>query len=282
MIYSTLFTAGLHRAQEQSDGQVSFPSTSTHRSRRANRGPTFGAQLNVPPNPSVVMSPSRRTQFAALSSRRKLKSSFSSSTSSPFASLKTPIKAAEVAARMQSLLLSPSRPAQRSSLSLTTVSQLPDMSGAPAKPKPVSRMRRMVPAKKPPPSAPLPSIPPSAMGSASSSPSPYASQPLPDVPMGHNTPRGPKYHQLERPPAQPSFVPSTPPTFSVAPSTPIATPQHNSRVAMVVDDVFGPSPSRHLAANSTAGRLPPLRIPGRNDLPPAFPDSPMQPRGDWH
>lgn len=56
----------------------------------------------------------------------------------------------------------------------------------------------------------------------------------------------------------------------------MSTPQNN-RVAMMVDDVFGPSrqpPAPH-------GRESGLRLPSR-DLPPAFPESPVRPNSGWH
>ena len=141
IMYSSLFTAGLQRAELKQEEKVLFPMVSNHAPRcNVNRAPIPVQQrLQVPSNPALTFSPSRRGRFAQFFPRRKIRSSFTSSTVSPLAGIKTPIKAAEVAARMQNMLLSPSRQQQHRSMLAMTSTELPDMSGAPVKPKASSR-----------------------------------------------------------------------------------------------------------------------------------------------
>lgn len=117
-------------------------------------------------------------------------------------------------------------------------------------------MRRHLPARKPPPSAPLPALPPMDESVSPSPRPPLSLQPVPDAtPIAGPSTLPSPFDELP-PPPQPSFSPSSVPKFALHPATPNFTlpkprsssgkksrfPQNN-RVAMLVDDVFGPSGS---------------------------------------
>ncbi|KAF9517113.1 hypothetical protein BS47DRAFT_1483537 [Hydnum rufescens UP504] len=230
--YSSLFTSGL-RAVASAFGRPSASSRSSGSTpvNSLPRGHVFplSRHLQPPQNPHLAFSPSRR-QFAQPSPRRKHRSSFSANVSSPLAGIKTPVRAVEVAARMSSMVLSPSKSQNRAAKQHLPLSN--EMTGAPIKPKPAMRARRLPPARKPPPTIPLPSLP----GTLSSSPSHLSNSPriLP-IRSGSSLPS----HLL--PPTQPPFSPKSIPGFAVTP----ATPPQNGRGFLVVDDVFGsPAPYR--------------------------------------
>ena len=137
------------------------------------------------------------------------------------------------------------------------------------------RLRRVLPARKPPPNLPLPSVPSSASGAITP---PHDTMPLPSFSMNQATLRTPpSSHHYTISPMLPALSPALLPTFHITTATPISTSKNN-RVTMMVDDVFGPSRQPTTTSHSRdAG----LRLPTR-DLPPAFPESPIRPDSGWH
>jgi hypothetical protein len=136
--YSSLFTSGL-RAVSSVFGRASAVNISSSAASSTSRakGQLFPSNRHLqPPNPALALSPTRR-KFAQPSPRRKHRSSFTNNVASPLAGIKTPVRAAEVAARMSSMLLSPPRGQNRSSQQLLPICN--EMAGAPIKPKPVMR-----------------------------------------------------------------------------------------------------------------------------------------------
>lgn len=97
---------------------------------------------------------------------------------------------------------------------------------------------------------------------------------LPGVPMKYLSEGASSHHPPQQPPFAPSSLSSLP-SFNLHPATPVGTPQNN-RVAMIVDDVFGPA---HHADTPTRGNG--ARFAGR-EMPPAFPESPIRPHAEWH
>ena len=142
--YSGLFTSGLQRAIG-SEASISFPQRAHTRlnpslSARFCPRPGDKSPFLQPPaqGTSLITSPARRTRFAQPSPRRKHRSSFTTNVLSPLAGIKTPVKAAEIAGRMQSMLLSPSRAVGRAKQPISTPND-ESLSGAPMKQRPFTR-----------------------------------------------------------------------------------------------------------------------------------------------
>jgi hypothetical protein len=142
--YSSLFTSGL-RAVASAFGRpsASTPSPGSAPVNSLSKGHVFplDRHLQPPQNPHLAFSSSRR-QFAQPSPRRKHRSSFSANVSSPLAGIKTPVRAAEVAARMSRMVLSPSKSQNRAAKQHILLSS--EMAGAPIKPKPVMRSVNLI------------------------------------------------------------------------------------------------------------------------------------------
>ncbi|KAF8324585.1 uncharacterized protein EI90DRAFT_3075138 [Cantharellus anzutake] len=128
---------------------------------------------------------------------------------------------------MQSMMLSPSRAMCRPKHSVPGPND-GSLSGAPVKQRPFTRLRRLPPARKPPPNVPIPDIPPS-VSSMDSQPSSSTSSPFSLI-------------ASLPPPPQPPFSPAALPGFRIQPATPDTPPMR--RQISEVDDVFS-SPVLH-------------------------------------
>lgn len=107
--YSSLFTSGLQAA---TGGQGTRSYTSLAYKRRVKtpiRQQSSSQQFLQPPSNPHAPSTSRHGAMPGSPIPRKIRSSLTMNASSPLAGIKTPNKAAGLAARLQSMALSPSR-----------------------------------------------------------------------------------------------------------------------------------------------------------------------------